>query len=339
MPVAPSGLTQIQLTDGSSTTANEVAISTAIMAYAMNHKRDNYSNLSVLGFEGASHGQSVATLSVSDSAVNEAGVPTYDWPTAPMPKMTYPLAMNERANAEEEDRCVEATKQIIVQQRADGRDVAAIIVEPISSFKNMQATPAFYKKLRKMASDEGIPFIVDETKSGMGQTGKMWAHEHWWLQDRDGGAPDMVTFGGKAGISGFFSNYDYRLNPHCASFEQSVDMVKVTNFGLTWKQMQKDNLLEFVQDTSSFLKIELGNIARDYGTIENVRGNGTQIAFDTTVDGADLMQRWLLKRGIVTARTGPKTLALRPALILGPSQAAHLRDALKYYSPNHEDSY
>ena len=29
----------------------------------------------------------------------------------------------------------------------------------------------------------------------------------------------MVTFGGKTGISGFFSTYDFRLNPHCASFE------------------------------------------------------------------------------------------------------------------------
>ena len=80
-----------------------------------------------------------------------------------------------------------------------------MIIEPISSFENRQATPSFYKKLRALAAEEGITFIVDETKTGMGQSGKMWAHEHWWLQDKDGGAPDMVTFGGKAGISGYFS--------------------------------------------------------------------------------------------------------------------------------------
>ena len=56
MPVAPQGLTQIHLSDGSSTTANEVALSTAIMAFAMRHKKDNYTKLSVMGFEGASHG-------------------------------------------------------------------------------------------------------------------------------------------------------------------------------------------------------------------------------------------------------------------------------------------
>lgn len=237
MPVAPSGLSQVHFTDGSSTTANEVAISTAIMSYAMKHKKDNYSDLSVLGFEGASHGQSVATLSLSDDAVNYKNLPTYDWPRAPLPQMTYPLAQNERANIEEEDRCLQAAKNLIEERRASGRDVAAIIIEPISSFKNMQATPTYYKKLRSLAADEGIPFIVDETKTGMGQSGKMWAHEHWWLMERDGGAPDMVTFGGKAGVSGYFSNYDFRVNPHCASLDQQVDMTKLLNFGVTWKQI------------------------------------------------------------------------------------------------------
>ena len=196
------------MSDGSSTTANEVAISTAIMGFAMRHKKENYGSLSVMGFQGASHGQSVATLSISDDGANYASLPTYDWPTCPLPQLKYPLAMNEKSNIEEEDRCLDAAKKTIEQRRAEGRDVAAIVIEPVSSFGTQLATPRFYKELRSLASGEGIPFIVDETKSGMGQTGKMWAHEHWWLQERDGGAPDMVTFGGKAGISGFFSQYD-----------------------------------------------------------------------------------------------------------------------------------
>jgi len=115
--------------------------------------------------------------------------------------------------------------------------VAAIIVEPISSIGMNNATPAFYKGLRRLAKDEGIPFIVDETKTGFGQTGKMWAHEHWWLQDRDGGSPDLVTFGGKAGISGFYSTYDLRYNQHCASYEQNLDLTQLLSFGVTWRYM------------------------------------------------------------------------------------------------------
>jgi len=62
----------------------------------------------------------------------------------------------------------------------------------------------------------------------------MWGHEHWYLQDRDGGAPDLVTFGGKAGISGYYSTLDFRQG---GSADQAVDMVKLLNFGVTWREI------------------------------------------------------------------------------------------------------
>jgi len=107
-------------------------------------------------------------------------------------------------------------------------------------------------------------------------------------------------------------------------------LTKVLSFGITWRHIQKRNMLELVQDTSSFLKIELENAARDIGDIVNVRGLGTAIAFDLrTKDSTDSMQAWLLKRGIVVARVGPLSLGLRPALVLGPAHAANLRDAVR----------
>ena len=70
------------------------------------------------------------------------------------------------------------------------------------------ATPYFYRQLRKIAGDFQIPFIVDETKTGFGITGKMWAHEHWYLAT----PADIVTFGGRTGISGFYSTHAFRLS-------------------------------------------------------------------------------------------------------------------------------
>jgi 4-aminobutyrate aminotransferase/(S)-3-amino-2-methylpropionate transaminase len=71
------------------------------------------------------------------------------------------------------------------------------------------ATPNFFKGLRALAKDEGVPFIVDETKTGMSSTGKNWGHQWWYLADDQ--APDFVTFGGKSGISGFYSTLAHRL--------------------------------------------------------------------------------------------------------------------------------
>jgi 4-aminobutyrate aminotransferase-like enzyme len=68
------------------------------------------------------------------------------------------------------------------------------------------ATPYYFKRLRTIAKENEIPFIVDETKTGVGSTGKMWGHEHWFLNDY----PDLVTFGGKAGISGYYTTIEFR---------------------------------------------------------------------------------------------------------------------------------
>lgn len=281
MPVAPKGMHNIFLADGSTTNANEIAITNAMMHYAKKHRKD-FSSLQVLGFEHGSHGQSVATLSCSDKAVNRHNLPTYNWPIAPWPKLKYPLSAHEEANNAEESRCLEETRKLLEQAKANGTDVAAVIIEPVSSYKTMQATPMFFKQLRKMTKELGVTFIVDETRTGFGQTGKMWAHEHWYLQDYNGGVPDIVTFGGKAGISGMFSTREHRVDSTCSAFTQVVDMVKLINYGIVWKEIQHKQLLGMVNDTSTFLKIELGHVARDRGDnlVSNIRGSGTFLGFD-----------------------------------------------------------
>lgn len=180
MPIAPRGQNQVHLSDGTITSANETAVCIAFMKYAMQHRRD-YTKLVALGFEKGSHGSSIAMLSCSDSAVNAANVPTYDWPTCPLPNMKYPHAQNEKANIAEEERCLAKFEEIIAEQKSVSKDVGAVIIEPITAYENMSATPVFYKKLRALCAREGIPFIVDETRSGYGQSGKLWAHDYWYL--------------------------------------------------------------------------------------------------------------------------------------------------------------
>jgi len=90
MPVAPAGMASVHLSDGSSTAANESAITQCMLKYALDNKLKNGNDLQILGFTNASHGNSVATLSASDPRVNAKGWPTYDWPKAPLPEVIYP---------------------------------------------------------------------------------------------------------------------------------------------------------------------------------------------------------------------------------------------------------
>jgi len=166
-----------------------------------------------------------------------------------------------------------------------------------------------------MALSEGIPFIVDETKTGMGASGKKWAHEYWYLHD----APDFVTFGGKSGLGGFYSTMNHRLNEEGVSFSQNLDMKKVLNYGKTWSIIDHHNLLHLQKDTSSFLKIEMDRIGRETGLIDGpLRGYGTHLGFDCHTEAqASSIQRWFFRTGIQALRCGPKTFGLRPSLTLG----------------------
>jgi 4-aminobutyrate aminotransferase/(S)-3-amino-2-methylpropionate transaminase len=129
-------MTQVHLNDGTTTQANESALTVALLNYAEDHGIQDASNLCVLGFEHGYHGNSIGTLSCSDDRVNLQGVPTFDWPRAPFPKMNYPLVENEFENRAEEDRCLEEIRQIVKTRRNLKKDVAAIIIEPISAFEN-----------------------------------------------------------------------------------------------------------------------------------------------------------------------------------------------------------
>ncbi len=110
--------------------------------------------------------------------------------------------------------------------------------------------------------------------------------------------------------------------------------MKLLHYGQIWKIIEQDNLMHRQKDTSSFLKIELDRVSRETGLISSVRGYGTHLAFDS--DHADVMHRFLLKSGINISMCGPRTFALRPSLTLNPTDAAQLRETIKYYSPNHE---
>jgi adenosylmethionine-8-amino-7-oxononanoate aminotransferase len=70
MPIAPPGMTQVHLNDGTTTQANESALTVALLKYAENHGIQDVSNLCVLGFEKGYHGNSIGTLSCSDENVN-----------------------------------------------------------------------------------------------------------------------------------------------------------------------------------------------------------------------------------------------------------------------------
>lgn len=73
-------------------------------------------------------------------------------------------------------------------------DVAAIIFEPMDYETFTFASRAFLDGVTRLCRARGTLFIIDETRTGIGRTGKLWASEHYDLR------PDILITG--KGLSG-----------------------------------------------------------------------------------------------------------------------------------------
>lgn len=165
--------------------------------------------LSILSFKSGFHGRLFGSLSATRSkAIHKVDIPAFDWPCAPFPQLSYPLSEHAAANAAEEKRCLEAYEEILIAQKAT-KPVAAVIIEPVlSEGGDKHASPDYFRQLRLLARKHGAYFIVDEVQTGVGATGKFWAHEHWGLQE--GEEPDFVTFSKKMQGSGVYHKKETR---------------------------------------------------------------------------------------------------------------------------------
>jgi 4-aminobutyrate aminotransferase/(S)-3-amino-2-methylpropionate transaminase len=223
---SPKGLDQV-LTATAGSDANELAFKAAFMwkrqqqrgghdvefsqediESSMNNQAPGSPNMSILSFRGGFHGRLFGSLSCTRSKpIHKLDIPAFDWPQASFPALKYPLEQHADENAREEQRCLDEVDQIISTFH---NPPAAIIVEPIQSEGgDNHASPAFFKGLRAITRKHDILMIVDEVQTGVGATGKFWAHDHWDMQD----PPDMVTFSKKAQAAGYYyGNPELRPN-------------------------------------------------------------------------------------------------------------------------------
>ncbi len=67
-------------------------------------------------------------------------------------------------------------------------DTAAVLLEPVPATLGMPIPHDEYLTgVQQICRDRGALLVLDEVQTGLGRTGKVWAHQHWDLE------PDMVV--------------------------------------------------------------------------------------------------------------------------------------------------
>ena len=154
----------------------------------------------IVHFRDAFHGRSGYTLSLTNTADPRKYqyFSKFDWPRITNPALRFPVDGEEIARVEALERQAigEITRAFVEQKD----DIAAIIIEPIQAEGgDNHYRPEFMQALRQLADENEALLIFDEVQSGVGLTGRFWAHQHAGVQ------PDLMAFGKKMQVCGMLA--------------------------------------------------------------------------------------------------------------------------------------
>ncbi|MGH6861009.1 MAG: aspartate aminotransferase family protein [Phyllobacterium sp.] len=271
--------------------ALECAIKTARRYHYVNGNPERFH---IITFEGAFHGRTLATIAAGGQAKYLEGfgpkVEGFD---------QVPFGDEKALKA------------------AIGPQTAAILIEPIQGEGGVRPVlDEELRALRKLCDQEGILLILDEVQSGMGRTGKLFAHE--W----SGIEPDIMAVA--KGIGGGFP-----LGACLATAEAAKGMtagVHGTTYGGNPLAMAvgnavldivlADGFLEHAQQMALLLKQGLASISDRYpGVISEIRGRGLLIGIKCGVANTMLLQA-LRDEHLLTVGAGDNVIRLLPPLIV-----------------------
>jgi acetylornithine/N-succinyldiaminopimelate aminotransferase len=209
-------------------------------------------------------------------------------------------------------------------------ETAALMIEPIQGEGGIRdIEPEYLRALRKICDDRGLLLIFDEIQTGVGRTGKFFAHELIGIE------PDIMAVA--KGIGG-----GYPLGACLATAEAAKGMIAGTHgstYGGNPLGMAVGNavldivlapgFLDRVNAIANYLHQQLGSLIATYpGVFESIRGQGLMIGLKLRVPNTDFVNV-LREHGMLAVGAGDNVVRLLPPLVI---DEAHVREAMKALS-------
>ena len=135
----------------------------------------------VIAFEGAFHGRTMLSLSLtSKTHPYKAGL-------GPFAPEIYRVPFPQEYRGPSTDEALSALERAFTVQ-VDPEHVAAIVFEPVQGEGGFHPAPEdFVAGLRRICDEHGIVLVADEVQTGFGRTGRMFAMEHLGVE------PDLMA--------------------------------------------------------------------------------------------------------------------------------------------------
>jgi len=272
----------------------------------------------ILHFEKAFHGRSGYTLSLTNTLPDKVDYfPKFDWPRISAPCLKFPMSDAEMVeHVAAEDACFAAIDNAFANY---GDDIAAILIETIQcEGGDRHFRPEFLQGLQSRCEKYDCLFICDEVQTGYFGSGKPWAFQHYGI------TPDIFSFGKKSQQCGIMAGPRIDQVPNNC-FEKSsrinstwggnlVDMVRATK---VLETVKADSLCRNASKQGEAWLTEMTKMASNFEMIDNVRGKGLIMAFDTPNGNTrDKVLGAMFENGMIGLGSGERTVRFRPHLAI-----------------------
>jgi predicted acetylornithine/succinylornithine family transaminase len=195
-------------------------------------------------------------------------------------------------------------------------ETCALLVEPIQGEGGINLPPQGYLEgLRELADRHRLLLIFDEVQSGMGRTGRWFAHQHWGVR------PDVMTLskslcGGVAGgamVARPEVAEKLRPGTHAATFGGNP-IACIASLAYI-ETVEEDHLLARAVEIGEAFRRRFDALKGRCPLIADVRVKGCMIGIELGVDGAPVVKAAMDRRLLINC-THTTVLRLLPALNL-----------------------
>jgi ornithine--oxo-acid transaminase len=199
---------------------------------------------------------------------------------------------------------------------------AAFLVEPIQGEGGIIVPPAgFLKAAEQICRDNQVLLILDEIQTGLGRTGKMFAHQYEDVKP-DGITVGKALSGGFYPISAFISTEEVMeiFNPgdHGSTFGGNPLAAAIGNAALD--VIVEEKLSERAAIVGEYFQAKLRSLNTPY--IKEVRGKGLLIGVELHPEagGARRFCKALAKEGLLAKETRENVIRFAPPLVISPEE-------------------
>ena len=206
----------------------------------------------------------------------------------------------------------------LVEKQVGAENVAAVLIEPIQGEAGIVVpSEGYLRDLRAICDRHNVLLILDEVQSGLGRTGRWFAHQHEGIRP-DGLILGKALGGGVYPVSAFLATHDVMsvFNPgsHGSTFGGNALAARIGLEALAI--IEEEHLVERSAEMGSYLQDRLR--AMRSNIVKDVRGRGLWVGVevDANVVSARSVCDSLLENGVLSKDTHGTVLRFAPPLTI-----------------------